>query len=214
MTTFLFIRHGQSESNLQKRFTGQSETVLTPQGHLQAEATARLLRDYPIDVIYSSDLTRVMQTAAPTARLHHLPILPSKALREIYAGEWEGLSYDALCERYSEGYRRWREDIGHAHPEGGESTVEVAARVYAEIDRLRTLHPGKCVAVFTHATPLRMLACRWAGFAPEDAARVRWCNNASLSVVQFEENGTPHVLCYGYDGHQGANSSRFPKGAV
>ena len=214
MTTMIFVRHGQSESNLARRFTGQTETVLTPLGHAQAENTARFLQDYPIDCIYSSDLLRAMQTAEPTAKGHRLEIIPSKGIREIFAGDWEGLPYDTLMERFPESYRRWREDVGRAHPEGGESTLELAARIYREVDRLIERHRGQCVAVFTHATPLRMLGCRWFGYAPEDAASVPWCNNASVSVIEYEDDGTFRVVLYGHAEHQGKDASQFPKGKV
>ena len=67
MTTLIVVRHGQSVSNLQKRFTGQHETDLTELGHLQAENTARFLDDCHIDKIYASDLSRAMETARHTA---------------------------------------------------------------------------------------------------------------------------------------------------
>ena len=214
MTTLICVRHGQSESNLAKRFTGQTETVLTPLGHAQAENTARFLHEYPIDVIYSSDLERAMQTAEPTAKDHGLEIIPNRELREIFAGEWEGLLYATLTERFPESYRRWREDVGHAHPDGGESALALGRRVSSEVDRLLAKHQGQCIALFTHATPLRMLACRWFGRPFEDAASVPWCNNASVSVIEYEDDGSFQVLLYGYDEHQGKDSTHFPKGAV
>ncbi|MBR2926593.1 MAG: histidine phosphatase family protein [Clostridia bacterium] len=214
MTTLLLIRHGQSNSNLEKIFTGQTETVLTPLGHAQAEAVAARLAEYPIDHIYSSDLVRVLQTAAPTAERFGKPVIPSKELREIFAGEWEGRSYEYLREHYPDSYRAWREDIGRAHPDGGESTAELSSRVYAEVDRIASLHQGQCVAIFTHATPLRMLGARWHGLAPERAAEVPWCPNASLTVVEIDGDGKTNLILYGDDSHQGDLASRFPTGAV
>ena len=134
MTTFIFVRHGQSESNLAQVFTGQGQVNLTPLGIDQANRTAEYLRERRIDVIYSSDLVRAMQTAEPTARMHGLEIHPNKAFREIAAGEWEGRSYVELMEQYPKSFRMWHENIGCAHPDGGELVTELYRRVSAELN--------------------------------------------------------------------------------
>ena len=214
MTTMIFVRHGQSVSNLEQRFTGQKETNLTPLGHRQAEATARFLKAYGIDKIYSSDLERAMQTAAPTARLQGLEVIAEPAFREINAGLWEGKLYTQLKEQFGDEYGKWLTDLGHAHPNGGESTLELAARVYGAVERILQTERGRTVAVFTHATPVRMLACRWFGLSPERACEVPFCRNASVSIVEYEDNGDFRLIRYGYDGHQGENATGFPKGVV
>ncbi len=214
MTTLIVVRHGQSQSNLDRRFTGQLETPLTELGHLQAEATATLLANTKIDAIYSSDLSRATETAEHTARGRGLAIIKRPALREVNAGAWEGKLYDELRVQFGEGYERWIKDIGHAHPDNGESTLELAARVYAEIDRIVAENPEKCVAVFTHATPVRMLACRWFGIPPERAAEVPFCTNASVSTVEYGERGEVRLLHYGYDAHQGDHATNLPRGVV
>lgn len=214
MTTLIVVRHGQSVSNLEKRFTGQLETALTDLGHAQAEATARFLDKYRIDKIYASDLSRAMATAGYTARRQGLEIIPRRGLREIYAGLWETHEYGFLMATYPESYKMWLTDIGRAHPDGGESVVELATRVYAEIDRILQEDRGKTVAIFTHATPVRMLGCKWFGFPPEDAVRVPFSTNASVSIVEYEDDGSFHLIEYGYDQHQGANRTDLPKGIV
>ena len=200
MTTMIFVRHGQSFGNLEQRFMGQTETALTPLGHRQAQATADFLKAYKIDAIYSSDLSRAMQTAAPTALSQGVAVIPDKAFREINAGLWEGKPYSLLRKEFGEGYEQWLTDLGHAHPDGGESTQALAARVYDAVDRILEIERGKTVAVFTHATPVRMLACRWFGLSPEKAADVPFCRNASVSIVEYEDNGDFRLIRYGYEG--------------
>lgn len=210
MTTLIVVRHGQSQSNLEKRFTGQGNTELTELGRMQAERTAEFLKDYPISVIYASDLNRAMDTARPTAAMHGLEIIPTPMLREVSAGQWEGKTYDQLMEEFEESYSKWLNDLGRAHPEGGESAVEVAERVYKEVDRILEAHCGQCIALFTHATPTRLLGCRWFGYAPEDAAKMTGCGNASVSVVEYDDEGNFRVVHYGYDEHQGELATRLP----
>ena len=214
MTTVIFVRHGQSTANLERFFAGHNNAPLTALGHKQAENTANFLKNYPICAIYSSDLARSMQTAEPTGKLHDLPIIPDRALREIYAGEWEGRSYDELTEKYADSYTTWRTDCGRAHPEGGESTLELGARIYREVDRLIEFHRGECFAIFTHATPIRLMRAKWEGYPIEELRRVEFCANASVSIVEYDDNGNTNVLLCGYDEHQGDIATRFAKGAI
>ena len=214
MTKMIFVRHGQSEANLARVFAGHTDVALTELGKIQAERTAQFLRDYPIDAIYASDLRRAMQTAAPTAALRGLQVIPDVQLREIFAGAWENLPYETLMERFSESYALWRTDCGRAHPENGERVTELSARVCAEVDRIARAHCGGCVAIFSHATPIRALRAHWEGYPPEELARVGFCANASVSVVDYLEDGSFTVHLCGYDGHQGEHSTSFAKGVV
>ncbi|MBQ9773656.1 MAG: histidine phosphatase family protein [Clostridia bacterium] len=214
MTTLIFVRHGQSVANLDRVFAGHTDTPLTALGHQQAENTARFLKDYPIEAIYSSDLSRAMETAAPTARMHGIPIRPDAQMREIFSGEWEGRLYEDLMREYSESYTLWREDCGHAHPEGGESVLELSERIYAETDRIVRAHRGSCVAVFSHATPIRLLCARWQGVSVAELYRVPFVPNASVSVVDVADDGSVTVRLLGYDAHQGELSTSLVKGIV
>ena len=210
MTTLIFVRHGQSESNLTHRFTGQGNTPLTALGLRQAERTAELLRDAPIDVIYSSDLCRSMQTAEKTAQMHDLVIIPRQPLREIYAGEWESMEYDEIKANYPDSYGVWLSDVGRAHPNGGESVLALTERIYREVDAIVNAHPDQTVAIFTHALPIRMLACRWQGIDPQNAREVPFSSNASVSAVRYHDDGSTELLIYGYDAHQGSDATRLP----
>ena len=151
-----------------------------------------------------------MQTAIPTAKLHGLPIHPMEELREIYAGKWEGEIYAELLEKYTESYGKWIHDIGHAHPDGGESVAEMTARVFSAVDRIVRENEGKCVVIFTHGTPTRMLGCRWHGIPISKAASVPFCGNASVSIAEYDSDGSCRLIQYGYDEHQGQNATRLP----
>lgn len=214
MTTLIFVRHGQSTANAEKIFAGQTDVSLTELGKKQAENTARFLQSYPIEAIYSSDLLRAMQTAEPTARRFGLEIVPTPELREIDAGAWEGLPYETLTKRYAAEYGIWKTDCGRAHPEGGESVVALSERIYTVVDRIERQHRGGCAAIFSHATPIRLLRARWEGFPPEELARVEFCGNASVSVAEIAEDGRYRVKLCGYDGHQGDLATGFLKGIV
>lgn len=182
MQTHLYlIRHGQSEGNLRRSFLGHTDLPLTPLGHEQAEATAVYLDAVAADVIYASDLKRAYQTAEHTARRKGMTPRATPSLREIYAGAWEGELFDTLVERYPESYGIWRNDIGHACPDGGESVAALQERIVAAVKELAARHEGKTLLLFTHATPIRALAAYAMGKSLSEMKEVPWAGNASVS---------------------------------
>ena len=80
-TRLYLVRHGQSAGNAEGRFGGHGTTPLSPLGVEQAEKTAKILAKEGINVIYSSDLFRAVQTAEPLAKLTGLTIKTSDAFR-------------------------------------------------------------------------------------------------------------------------------------
>ena len=104
MTRLILIRHGQSEANKGIWWAGHTDAPLSEVGREQAAAAARYLRaNEQIDVAYSSDLSRAMETARPTAEAFGLSVIPDKGLREIFSGKWEGITFAEINEKYGAG---------------------------------------------------------------------------------------------------------------
>ena len=197
MTTVLLIRHGQSVTNISQVFTGHYDVPLSPLGQEQARRTAAYLHaNYRVDAVYASDLMRAMQTAQPTAETFGLEIRPDFGLREISAGEWERMPFTQIEREYPEVYACWRHDIGRCTCPGGESVAHLFDRVQAAVDRIAAVHPDQTVAIFTHATPIRALQCRWQGGAVQDMRDISFVPNASVTAAQGE-NGVYRLIAVG-----------------
>ena len=202
-TTVLLLRHAQSEGNLRRIYVGHSELPLSPLGLEQAKITADFIAKGNLprpDVILSSDLIRAMQTALPTALALGLPILPDRALREIYSGCWEGKSMDELAALTPECFRLWREDPANSRPGEGESMRELYRRIGDEFDRIVGTYRGKTILLVTHATPIRCLHCRAVYGTVERMAETDWFPNASFTVLT-EEDGAIREERGGFAGH-------------
>ena len=209
MTTLIFVRHGQSVANLHKIFAGHTDIPLTEIGHRQAQATAEYLDRYHIDHIYASDLERAYQTAEHTAARRGMQIIKDPMLREVFAGEWEGMTYGELEQAFPKEYDTWKYHTSRAHPVGGESMKQLSIRAKAAIDRIVRDHRGECVSIFAHAALLRTLAWRWHGFDLfcEDRAHLdeadcvpHW-NNAAVSVAEYDDEGNANVVLYAHSEH-------------
>ena len=208
-TTILLVRHGQSEANLSNTFAGHSGYSLTPLGREQAARTAAYIKDtYPVDAVFSSDLPRAFQTAEYTARAFDLPIVTDAHFREIFAGKWEGVQFDRLCEAYPEDFALWQQDIGNARCTGGESVMEVVDRVYHGI--LGLAGKGNCIVVATHATPLRSVLWKTAEDPDMNIQNVSWGNNCAISEFTLED-GKLTAVRVNYTGHLEGIETSLPK---
>lgn len=186
-TRFIMVRHGFSVANDKKCFAGNSDFELTELGRRQAEKCAEALKNEKIDAIYASDLQRAYQTAVPIAEALGLEINRSRGLREIFAGKWEGMMFDDLCVKYAESYTVWRQDIGKARCDGGESVVELSARVLSTLEGIAAVNDGKVICIATHATPIRAVCTAAAGLDVSEMAKISWVSNASISVIDYED---------------------------
>jgi probable phosphoglycerate mutase len=156
-TQLCIVRHGETAWNAEHRVQGQLDVPLNAIGHAQALAASRILGQEKFDAIYSSDLQRARQTAAPTAELLSLPVILDEALRERHYGIFERLTYADVQVKYPEDYARFAaRDPDYAF-RTGESLKDFSARSIAVISKIVRENQGKRVLVFTHGGVLDKL---------------------------------------------------------
>ena len=126
----LYVRHGQTDWNLQHRFQGQTDIPLNDAGRAQAEKTAQALKDEHIDVVYVSPLSRAQETAAIINRFHNAPVIVDKRITERYFGPTEGTP---VCPETLE--RIWKYDATDLR--GEESLPDLFRRVYDFLDSFK-----------------------------------------------------------------------------
>ncbi len=210
MSTHLYlVRHGQSEGNLAHAFLGHTDLPLTELGHKQAEVASRFLTTLAPDAIYASDLLRAYYTAVPTAQKLSLPIEKCENLREIFAGEWEGALFDTIATDYVDDYAVWHTNIGMSRPTGGESVKELYFRIRTELERIARENEGRCVMVFLHATPIRVLGAMSNGLGLEGMKDLPWPTNASLTHFLYQD-GVFSLVEYSRDDYLEDISTALP----
>ena len=187
MTHLIITRHGQSIANAQKRFAGHSDFDLSEIGKLQAELAGEYIsKSFKIDIIYSSDLLRAYNTAVPTARRLGLEIIPTVELREIFAGDWEGMTTDDIAVLYQKDFDVWKNDYAFSRCTGGESTAEVYRRVIKTVTRLAEEHDGKTIMLSTHATLVRAIQAYSMGLDETRVGEIPFTHNASINTFTYE----------------------------
>ncbi len=170
MNKFVLLRHGQSQWNLENRFTGWKDIKLSEKGILEAKESGKLIKEnkISIDKVYSSELKRANDTAIiamKEANYDHLfnngELIMTKniAVNERDYGDLTGLNKQETAEKYGkEQVHIWRRSYD-VNPPGGESLKNVVERVkpYFESTIKKDLEDDKNILLSAHGNSLRAL---------------------------------------------------------
>ncbi len=185
-TNVLLVRHGQSKGNAERRFGGHTATPLSARGRKQAEATARTLKAESLTAIYSSDLTRAVETARPLSNLTRLPINDTSAFRERSVGVMEGLTFEDAAQQHPEQYAALlRRDFEHVLT-GGESYRQLLDRAREKLDDIIEENRGGKIAVFSHTGTICILALHLMGALDSPELKPVWIASGNCGISRFE----------------------------
>ena len=162
MARLILLRHGESQWNLENRFTGWIDVPLSPRGVQEATLAGEKLRSFKFDRAFTSVLARANETlrlVLETISQTDIPIEKDKALNERMYGELQGLNKDETAKKYGEAQVKiWRRSYD-VRPPGGESLKDTAERVLPYYER--TIKPylqkGDTILVAAHGNSLRAL---------------------------------------------------------
>lgn len=172
----LLVRHGETDDNAARRFQGRIDTRLNERGRRQAQALAARLRGEGLRALYASPLLRARETALIVGAELGLDVRCDGRLVEVDAGDWEGLSIDAIAAADPRGLERWRAADPTFRVPGGESVAEQAARSAAA---LADVAAGPLPAlVVAHSGVMRTVA----GLDPPIVGRIANCAVHRLAV--------------------------------
>lgn len=188
VTRILAIRHGETAWNAQQRLQGHTDVALNERGLVQAERLADALRDEPLSAIFSSDLLRARQTAAPCARAHGLMVGLDPGLRERRFGAFEGHTYAEIETRWPEAAAAWRRREPHFAAPGGEALAAFQARCVEAVLRVATRHPGQTIVIVAHGGVLDVLY-RAASRADLQAPRTWQLAHAAVNRLLLTDAG-------------------------
>jgi probable phosphoglycerate mutase len=187
-TRILAIRHGQTVWNADSRIQGHTDIELDELGRWQAERLAQALGDDELHALYSSDLKRAQQTAAPLAARKGLNTRLDVGLRERGFGEFEGLSFAQIEQRWPDQAQAWRRRDPDFGARGGEVLRDFRDRVVAAVARLARVHRGQHIALVTHGGVLDLLY-REATRVALDAPRTWQLGNAAINRLLHTDQG-------------------------
>ena len=193
MAKLVLLRHGESQWNLENRFTGWVDVPLSPKGEQEARAAGQKLAGIKFDQAYTSVLKRAIDTLAIVLEVigqTGLPIEKDKALNERMYGELQGLNKTETAQKYGEQQVKiWRRSYD-VPPPGGESLKDTADRVlpYYEQHIRPQILAGKNILIAAHGNSLRALVMQLDKLSREAVLELNIPTGAPL-LYEFDQDG-------------------------
>jgi len=195
----ILVRHGETDWNRTRRIQGISDLEMNDTGKKQAEALAQALRDMIVDAIYTSPLKRARDTANAIGRYHPVEIVTLLGLRELDAGEVDGLTYKEMAVQFGDFLEKWMTDCTSVRPPGGITLPELQEKVWAAIEEIierqrprenkRKKEEEGVVLAVTHFFPILSIICRAIGLDLSECRRLR-LDLASMCTLDFSPSRT------------------------
>jgi alpha-ribazole phosphatase/probable phosphoglycerate mutase len=158
------VRHGQVVGFDRLLANGHTDVDITEVGKIQMESLAERLRLVNIQAIYSSDLKRAETGARILGRYHDVIHHIGPELRELYFGDWEGISMAEINDSYPGELERRRKDIKNFRPPGGgESMLDLSERVIPCFQKILEEQKGKEILIVAHGGVNRIILCNALG---------------------------------------------------
>ena len=209
VTRLFLVRHGATAATEEDRFSGSSGAELSEEGRWQAARLGERLAQQNISAIYSSPLSRAMDTARIIAGHCGLEPATRDGLREVGHGHWEGMKRDDVERQFASEYATWEADPFTFAPDGAESGVAVLARALPVVREIVAAHPGAQVVVVSHKATLRLVLSSLLGFDPRGYRDRLDQAPACLNVVDFRDPVRVRLMLFNDTSHY-ANRPRVP----
>ena len=180
------VRHGETEWNVKRKIQGRGNSPLTRTGRLQAQTNGQLLAKVSIDAIFASPAGRVRETLEHMKLECEKPVDFLDDLQEMNMGEWEGVVWEKVKDRWPEEFESFTADRRHNRPPGGECFKDVEARARAVYARISAVDINNAVIV-SHGGTSRALMQVALSLSEDEINDARFLN----SVVHCFDTASP-----------------------
>ena len=187
MNKVYIVRHGQTAWNLEEVFRGRADIPLDDTGKQEVHLAGEALQHETLHVVYSSPLSRSMETAENVAKFHDLNVTPLEAIIDISYGDWEGVSLAEVQQKYPDLYSLWLEAPHQVRFPNGETLEEVRLRTMDALEDLVAKHPNENIVLVAHRVPNKVMCCALLGLDNSHFWRIQQ-DTASTNLFIFRDN--------------------------
>ena len=186
MTKIIVVRTAHTNWNVIQRIQGTVDVPLNEEGKLSAKRVAYELRKMPIDCIFSSELSRSIETAELIAIEHNLKIRKMKSLNELNQGVWQGLTLTEIKRRYKKQYLLWKTAPLMTKPPQGESVKDAYDRVISCVMNIVQKNKGKVICLVAHEVAIAFIKCYYQNLDVNDMWDIVF-NEAQWEQIEIED---------------------------
>ena len=187
-TRLYLVRHGELVTSKEWRYVGQMDVELNETGKKQIQNLSSRLSSEQIEMIFSSDLTRTIESAEIIGNKLEIINEPISELREINLGVWEGLTLEEIEESFPEDLVKRSEDIKDFRIINGESFSDVKKRVIPKLKDIIEGNVSKRILVIAHGGVNRIIIADALGLDINNIPRLEQ-NYACLNIIDYYKSG-------------------------
>ncbi len=194
MTTVYLVRHCQSKANAKRIYNSsiEKDEGLTEAGLEQARMVGKFFHGSRLAMVYSSPFLRTRQTAEFIAKAGGADVELVDKFGELDCGRWNGKSEDEIRDEFPDAWKGWRFDPQNNPIPGGESLLEVQARVLPEFERIAKKHSGGSIAIVTHYCVLNVMICSLVS----SLANFRCFDTRNGTIAEVSMENVPRIRMY------------------
>ncbi len=187
-TTILLIRHGETDWNREKRFRGHYNIPLNENGRSQARLLADALEAINIDIVYSSPLSRALETAKLALKDRNPEIIKEDDLRDIDYGHWTGIKESEVESKWPHEYEEWKKSPHKLRIPGGNSLEDIYNTAFKAFKDIAVKQKGRTVAVFAHRVVNKILIIGSLELGLDRFSFIRQ-DNCCINIFEYDGSG-------------------------
>ena len=173
MVKLILVRHALTVDNQKSRLSGHIDSSISEEGKEQIDKITNYLKDFDIDKIYTTTSSRTKDTVKKLSELKSIEIIEKESLKEISFGDFEGLTFDEIKDKYP----------------NGESLIDSYNRVCIELDNIISNNDDRTILICSHGGTIRNIIT----YLISNSYKYHWnfkIDNGSVTILEVQDGFT------------------------
>ena len=189
MVKLILVRHALTVDNQKSRLSGHLDSSISEEGKEQIDKITNYLKDFDIDKIYTTTSSRTKDTVKKLSELKSIEIIEKESLKEISFGDFEGLTFDEIKDKYPKEFQDMIEKGYEYKYPNGESLIDSYNRVCIELDNIISNNDDRTILICSHGGTIRNIIT----YLISNSYKYHWnfkIDNGSVTILEVQDGFT------------------------
>ncbi len=189
MVKLILVRHALTVDNQKSRLSGHIDSSISEEGREQIDKITNYLKDFDIDKIYTTTSSRTKDTVKKLSELKFIEIIEKESLKEISFGDFEGLTFDEIKDKYPKEFQDMIEKGYEYKYPNGESLIDSYNRVCIELDNIISNNDNRTILICSHGGTIRNIIT----YLISNSYKYHWnfkIDNGSVTILEVQDGFT------------------------
>lgn len=189
MVKLILVRHALTVDNQKSRLSGHIDSSISEEGKEQIDKITNYLKDFNIDKLYITTSSRTKDTVKKLSELKSIEIIEKESLKEISFGDFEGLTFDEIKDKYPKEFQDMIEKGYEYKYPNGESLIDSYNRVCIELDNIISNNDDRTILICSHGGTIRNIIT----YLISNSYKYHWnfkIDNGSVTILEVQDGFT------------------------